>query len=86
MSTRYPGEAAQDRGGPEKDSIMEDIRQRDLGQIPEADLTDEERAELKRRFEEFVGRLRQKGTLEPVSAPKEKQVRPWDPRTSTRKH
>ena len=86
MSTRYPGEAAQDRGRPEKDSIMEDIRQRDLGQIPEADLTDEERAELKRRFEEFVGRLRQKGTLEPASAPKEKQVRPWDPRTSTRKH
>jgi hypothetical protein len=89
MSTRYPGEAAQDRGRPEKDSIMEDIRQRDLGQIPEADLTDEERAELKRRFEEFeefVGRLRQKGTLGSVSAPKEKQVRPWDPRTATRKH
>jgi hypothetical protein len=86
VSARCPGEAAHHHGGPEKDSIMEDIRQRDLGQIPEAELTDEERAELKRRFEEFVGRLRQKGTLGSVSAPKEKQVRPWDPRTATRKH
>ena len=64
---------------------MEDIRQRDLGQIPDSELTDLERAELKRRFDEFVGRLRQNGTLGSVSPPKPKEIRPWDPRQSTRK-
>ena len=64
---------------------MEDIRQRDLGQIPDAELTDEERAELKRRFEEFVGRLRRKGTLDSIGPPKAKQIRRWDPRLTARK-
>jgi hypothetical protein len=85
MSMGYPRAAALDRGGLEKDSIMDDIKQRDLGQIPEDELTDEERAELKRRFDEFVGRLRQNGGLEAIDSQKASQVQRWDPRRHSRK-
>ncbi len=85
MSIEYPRATVSDRGGLEKDSIMDDIRQRDLGQIPEDELTEEERAELKRRFSEFVGRLRQNGNLEAISPAEAKQVQQWDPRRHARK-
>ena len=68
---------------------MNDIRLRDLSQIPESDLTAEERRELRRRFEEFVGRLRKKGGLSVAQEPEEeeaKQVRRWDPRSMTQRH
>jgi hypothetical protein len=68
---------------------MDDIRLRDLSQIPESDLTAEERRELRRRFEEFVGRLRKKGGLSAAQEPDEeaeKQVRRWDPRSMTQRH
>lgn len=67
---------------------MDDISKRDLSQIPDSELTTEERRELRRRFEEFVGRMRKK---EGITAPKEseaeaKQVRRWDPRGMTQQH
>ena len=85
MSMGYPRAAVSNRGGLGKDSIMDDIKQRDLGQIPEDELTDEERAELKRRFNEFVGRLRQNGGLEAIGSQKASQVQRWDPRRHARK-
>ena len=60
---------------------MDDLRQRDLSKKPESELTLEERRELKRRFEEFIGMVRKKGGLEtaPEEAPKPKEVRRWRP-------
>ena len=66
---------------------MDDIRLRDLSRVPESQLTREEREELRRRYNEFVGRLRKEGTLplaEPVN--KKPNVEPWDPRKRVRKH
>ena len=61
---------------------MDDLRQRDLSAKPESELTLEERRELKRRFEEFIGMVRKKGGLEtgPKEEPKPKEVRRWQPR------
>ena len=66
---------------------MEDIKLRDLSRIPDSRLTHEERVELKRRYDEFVGRLRKEGNLPPPEAkPKAKRIQPWDPRTIARRH
>ncbi len=62
-----------------KATDMTDLSQRDLSRIPEHKLSAEERQELKRRYDEFIGILRRKsGLLEAVKAP-EKKVRPWVP-------
>lgn len=60
---------------------MDDLRDRDLSSKPESELTADERLELNRRFEEFVGLLRKKGGIEaePADEPKPKIVRPWNP-------
>lgn len=42
---------------------MEDIKLRDLSQIPDSELSNEERRELRRRYEEFVRLLRKEGGL-----------------------
>ena len=42
---------------------MDDLRHRDLSSKPESELTADERLELNRRFEEFVGLLRKKGGI-----------------------
>ena len=65
---------------------MDDIRLRDLSRVPESQLTREEREELRRRYNEFVGRLRKEGSL-PPSKPVKKNpnVEPWDPRKSARR-
>ena len=67
---------------------MDDIKLRDLSHIPESELTEEERRELKRRFEEFVGRLRKEGDLSTAEEAEEtpKRVQRWDPRSLSRRH
>lgn len=52
---------------------MEDIKLRDLSRIPDTELTNEERRELRRRYEEFVRLLRKDGDL---SNPKSLGARP----------
>jgi hypothetical protein len=59
---------------------MDDIRHRDLSEIPESEMTAEERHELKRRFEEFVGLVRRPAVAGSLGkAPNQKQTQRWDP-------
>jgi hypothetical protein len=61
---------------------MEDIRHRDLSEIPESEMTMEERRELKRRFEEFVGLMRRPSVANSIGKPaSQKSTRRWDPAT-----
>lgn len=59
---------------------MDDIRHRDLSQIPEDEMSLEERRELKRRFDEFVGLMRRPSVAGSLGAkPSDKKVQRWDP-------
>ncbi len=64
---------------------MSDLKQRDLSNIPESELTQEERQELRRRFEEFVGILRRKSGA-PAVEPRAKRIQRWDPAAIARRH
>ena len=65
---------------------MDDIRHRDLSQIPEDEMTLEERRELKRRFDEFVGLMRRPAVASKLGAkPSEKKHRRWDPASMGRR-
>src|SRR3546814_13383671 len=69
-------------GSDRRSSAMDDIRHRDLSEIPESEMTAEERRELKRRFEEFVGLVRRPAVAgSPGQAPSPKQPQRWDPAT-----
>ena len=60
----------------------DDIRHRDLSDIPESEMTLEERKELKRRFEEFVGLVRRPSVAGRLgTAPGQKKTKSWDPAT-----
>ncbi len=52
---------------------MEDIKLRDLSRIPDTELTNEERRELRRRYDEFVRLLHKDGG---ISNPKSLGARP----------
>lgn len=66
---------------------MDDIRHRDLSEIPEAEMTAEERRELKRRFEEFVGLMSRPAVASRLGkAPSEKPRKRWDPATMGKRH
>lgn len=61
---------------------MTDITQRDLSRKRDADLTDEERQELQRRFEEFAQMVRENGAERMGIQGKptgQKKVKKWDP-------
>lgn len=61
---------------------MDDIKHRDLSAIPEDEMTAEERRELKRRFDEFVGLVRRPAVAGSLGrAPSQKQTTRWDPAT-----
>ncbi|WP_193367748.1 hypothetical protein [Pelagibius marinus] len=61
---------------------MDDIRHRDLSEIPESEMTLEERRELKRRFEEFVGLMRRPSVANSIGKPASKKAtKRWDPST-----
>lgn len=61
---------------------MDDIKHRDLSEIPEAEMTAEERRELKRRFDEFVGLVRRPAVAGSLGkSPSQKQTQQWDPAT-----
>ena len=66
---------------------MDDIRHRDLSDIPESEMTLEERKELKRRFEEFVGLMRRPSVAGSIGTPpSQKATRRWDPGTMGKRH
>ena len=67
---------------------MNDLHFRDLSRIPESHLTPEERVELKRRFEEFVVRLRKKGGIsaQTEDEPEPKRIQAWNPRAMAQRH
>jgi hypothetical protein len=70
-----------------KEQAMDDIRHRDLSAIPESEMTLEERRELKRRFEEFVGLMSRPSVAGSMGkAPSQKQTRRWDPATMGKRH
>lgn len=61
---------------------MDDIHHRDLSEIPESEMTLEERRELKRRFEEFVGLMRRPAVAGSIGKPASKKAtKHWDPAT-----
>ena len=66
----------------------DEISQRDLSTIDDADLSPQERRELQRRFDDFVNRLRVRADLKAAdtSKPKPKRIARWDPATISRRH
>ena len=64
----------------------DDLNQRDLSKIDDADLSPQERRELQRRYDEFVDRLRVRAGLKAPDKPKPKRIARWDPATISRRH
>lgn len=63
-----------------------DLSQRDLSQIDDADLTPEERREMQRRFDDFVTRLRERAGMKLPKKTKPKRISRWDPAAISRRH
>ena len=66
---------------------MDDIRLRDLSKKPHDALSEEEKHELARRFQEFQDLVREKGpqSLDLHQKPRKKKVTKWDPTAAARK-
>jgi len=65
---------------------VDDISQRDLSDIPDEKLSPEEREELLRRFDDFVGRLHARAGKTAKAPAKAKRIMRWDPVTLSRRH
>ena len=67
---------------------MDDLTQRDLSQIPDEELSPEERRELKRRFDDFVDRLRERAGRAPAkkAKTKAKRITRWKLPAGPRRH
>ena len=63
-----------------------EISQRDLSTIDDADLSPDERREVQRRFDDFVDRLRERAGLKAPDKIKPKRITRWDPATISRRH
>ena len=70
------------------DDDTEDLSERDLSGIADEDLSEAERAELKRRMDDFVERMRLERYKDPATKPKPRPKRfmRWDPATIARRH
>lgn len=66
--------------------MEDDLKQRDLSNKPDSQLTAEERRELKRRFDEFVGIMRSQGMAPAKPEKKAKRIQKWDPAAYARRH
>jgi hypothetical protein len=64
----------------------EELSQRDLSTIDDADLSPQERRELHRRFDDFVKRLRVRAGLTSADTVKPKRITRWDPAAISRRH
>ena len=63
-----------------------DLSQRDLSRIDDADLTSEERRELQQRLYDFLAQLRQRAGLKAPVEEKPKRIARWDPAAISRRH
>ena len=63
-----------------------DLNQRDLSTIDDANLSPDERREVQRRFDEFVNLLRERAGLKAPDKQKPKRITRWDPATIYRRH
>lgn len=64
----------------------DDLSQRDLSTIDEANMSTQERRELQRRFDDFVKRLRVGAGLNSPDKTKPKRISRWDPAAISRRH
>jgi len=64
---------------------MDDLSQRDLSNVADHDLTPEERTELSRRLDDFVGRVLRRYAPGRTKPAKPKRVEPWNPAIHGRK-
>ena len=64
----------------------DELSQRDLSAIDDADLSPKERRELQRRFDDFVNRLRVRAGLTAADTSKPKHITRWDPAAISRRH
>ena len=55
------------------------LQQADLSHLRLQDMTPSERAELKRRYEQFVGHFRGAGAAKHATAVKPRRIRKWSP-------
>jgi len=55
------------------------LQQADLSHLRLQDMTPSERAELKRRYEQFVGHFRGAGSARRPAAVKPQRIRKWTP-------
>ena len=63
-----------------------ELSQRDLSKIDDADLSPQERRELHRRFDDFVNQLRVRAGLKAPDTAKPKRISRWDPAAISRRH
>ncbi len=63
-----------------------DLSQRDLSNIDDADLSPQERCELQRRFDDFVNRLRERTGPKAPDKKQPKRITRWDPAAVSRRH
>jgi hypothetical protein len=63
-----------------------ELSQRDLSTIDDADLSPQERRELQRRFDDFVNQLRVRAGLNAPDKTKPKRITAWDPAAISRRH
>ncbi len=64
----------------------DELNQRDLSTIDDADLNPQERRELQRRFDDFVNQLRVRSGLKAADTSKPKRISRWDPAAISRRH
>ncbi|MFQ5776299.1 MAG: hypothetical protein ACE5GS_17410 [Kiloniellaceae bacterium] len=65
---------------------MDDLSQRDLSDVPDEDLTPEERRELQRRFNEFLEQLQERREYDSATGPRPRRIMRWDPAILSRQH
>jgi hypothetical protein len=66
---------------------MDDLHHRDFSNVPDEELSAEERREIRRRLDTFVGRMQMQRTGKPKAAPKPKAKRlaAWKPKIVSRR-
>jgi hypothetical protein len=64
----------------------DELKQRDLSAIDDADLSPQERREIQRRFHELVKGLRLRAGLTAADTAKPKRISRWDPAAISRRH
>ena len=64
----------------------DELSQRDLSTIDDADLSPQERRELRRRFDDFVNQVRVRAGLKAADTSKPKRIVRWDPAAISRRN